>query len=248
MRITLEHQGREMLVDLDQPLDISISLRGSEKNPIAWYVGPPSIEPVRIGEWTAQVSEGASINFNEIRFNPHAHGTHTECVGHITPEFNSVDRALNKFFFIAELITVAPESKGDDLVISAKQLQRALQGKSPQALIIRTLPNTSSKKKKQYSHTNWPYLLEEAAILIREMGIEHLLIDQPSVDREEDGGELLAHRAFWDYPNNTRHGATITEMIYVRNNIQDGSYLLNLQIAPFDNNASPSKPVLFALS
>ena len=50
MRITLEHQGREMLVDLDQPLDISISLRGSEKNPIAWYVGPPSIEPVRIGE------------------------------------------------------------------------------------------------------------------------------------------------------------------------------------------------------
>jgi hypothetical protein len=28
--------------------------------------------------------QGSSTNFNNIYFNPHGHGTHTECVGHIT--------------------------------------------------------------------------------------------------------------------------------------------------------------------
>jgi hypothetical protein len=40
--------------------------------------------------------------------------------------------------------------------------------------------------------------------------------------------------------------ATITEMIYVPDNV-DGSYLLNLQIASFENDASPSKPVLYSV-
>jgi hypothetical protein len=40
--------------------------------------------------------------------------------------------------------------------------------------------------------------------------------------------------------------ATITEMIYVPDNVADGSYLLNLQIA-FENDASPSKPVLYSV-
>jgi hypothetical protein len=39
--------------------------------------------------------------------------------------------------------------------------------------------------------------------------------------------------------------ATITEMIYVPDNVADGSYLLNLQIA--SNDASPSKPVLYSV-
>ena len=67
------------------------------------------------------------------------------------------------------------------------------------------------------------------------------------MDKEEDGGVLQAHREFWNYPAATRYNATITELIYVRNAIQDGTYLLNLQVAPFDNNASPSRPLLFAL-
>jgi hypothetical protein len=80
-----------------------------------------------------------------------------------------------------------------------------------------------------------------------------LLIDLPSVDREEDEGKLLAHKAFWNVKdvNNLNTDAclncTITEMIYVNNEVQDGSYILNLQIASFENDASPSKPVLYSL-
>ena len=247
MKATLDINNRQITVDLSNPLDISIKLRNTEKNPEAWYLELPKIEPVKIGEWVAKVSEGASINFNNINFNPHAHGTHTECVGHISEEFYSVNDALKQFFFLAEVITVAPETKSEDLVISAKQIKKSLVGKTPEAVVIRTLPNTKSKKSRKHSNTNWPYLTESAAKYLRGLDVKHLLIDLPSVDREKDDGLLLAHKAFWNYPEATRLDATITEFIYVSNKIEDGSYLLNLQIAPFHNDASPSKPVLYKI-
>lgn len=217
------------------------------KNPEAWYLDGPKIEPVKMDGWVGKVSEGASVNFNNIHFNPHAHGTHTECIGHITPEFNSVNEALKIFFFLAEVISVAPETLGEDLIISEKQIKQRLNGKQPEALVIRTLPNTSQKKSRKYSNTNWAFLHENAAKYIREIGIKHLLIDLPSVDREKDEGKLLAHKAFWDYPNAPQMDATITEFIYVPNGVKDGEYLLNLQIAPFENDATPSKPVLYKI-
>jgi kynurenine formamidase len=242
----ISHQNKTYTIDLSKPLDISIPLVASDKNPNAWYIGQPKIEPVEDDGWEAKVSEGSSVNFNNIYFNPHAHGTHTECYGHISEEFYSVNKALKQFFFLAEVITVAPESFGkEDKVISKKQIEKALKGATPQAIVIRTIPNTLEKRSMHYSHTNWPYLLEEAAFFLREIGVEHLLIDLPSVDREKDDGELLAHRAFWNYPDNPKKNATITEFIYVKNDIKDGAYFLNLQMASFVNDASPSKPVLY---
>ena len=107
------------------------------------------------------------------------------------------------------------------------------------------MPNSDTKKSKKYSNTNWAYLLEEAAAYIKEVGIKHLLIDLPSVDKEKDEGKLLAHKAFWNYPLAPRLDATITEFIYVPSSILDGSYILNLQIASFENDATPSKPILY---
>jgi len=156
-------------------------------------------------------------------------------------------------FFTAELISVAPEKTNDDFVITKKQIEKALNGRFPEAIVIRTLPNLESKKHKNYSKTNPPYLAEEAATFIREIGIQHLLIDLPSVDREEDEGKLLAHKAFWNVKDvntlnvDARMHCTITEMIYVDDSILDGSYILNLQIASFENDASPSKPILYKI-
>ncbi|MBP9793766.1 MAG: cyclase family protein [Flavobacterium sp.] len=239
-----------LIFDLSKPIDISIPLSNSEKNPIAWYIEKPIIEPVRFGDWVGKVSEGSSTNFNNIFFNPHGHGTHTECLGHITNDFYSINQCLKQFFFMAELISVVPKKNGEDLVID-KDCFASLG--MTEALIIRTLPNSQDKKSKNYSHTNPPYLTEEAAIFIRELGVKHLLIDLPSVDREEDEGKLLAHKAFWNvkdvqYLNaDARIDCTITEMIFVEDCIVDGTYLLNLQIASFENDASPSKPVLYKI-
>ena len=77
--------------------------------------------------------------------------------------------------------------------------------------------------------------------------MKHLLVDMPSVDKEKDDGQLLAHKAFWDVDGDVRMEATITELIYVPNRVKDGKYILNLLIAPFQNDASPSKPVLYML-
>lgn len=245
MKATFKCGEKLCTVDFSKPLDISIPLRASKENPIAWYLDTPKFEPVQLGDWVGKVSEGASVNFNSIYFNPHAHGTHTECLGHITEEFHSVNDALKTFFFYAKLITVVPEKVGDDAVIPAIEIKKLIDGEQPEALIIRTLPNTNEKQSKKYSHANWPYLHEDAATYIRELGVKHLLIDLPSVDKEKDEGKLVSHKAFWNFSEAPRMDATITEMIFVKNEIEDGDYLLNLQIASFVNDASPSKPVLY---
>jgi kynurenine formamidase len=245
-------------IDLSKPIDISIPLSNSDKNPIAWYIEKPEIEPVVFGEWIGKVSKGSSTNFNNIFFNPHGHGTHTECLGHITREFYSINQCLKQFFFTAELVSISPVNLNGDLVITKNQIEIALHkdskdAETSSALIIRTIPNLESKKHTNYSKTNPPYLSEEAAIFIREIGIQHLLIDLPSVDREEDEGKLAAHKAFWNVKDvnnlndDARLNCTITEMIFVENEILDGSYILNLQIASFENDASPSKPILFEI-
>ncbi len=240
-------------IDLSKPIDISVPLTNTDENPIAWYIEKPVIEPVVFGDWIGKVSEGkSSTNFNNIFFNPHGHGTHTECLGHITNDFYSINQSLKQFFFTAKLITVEPKKNGDDFVITKDQIANLLTEKT-EALIIRTLPNQLDKKSRKYSNTNPPYLSEEAAIFIRESEIQHLLIDLPSVDKEHDEGKLLAHKAFWNVKDthnlnsDARFEATITEMIYVPDEVEDGDYILNLQIASFENDASPSKPILYKI-
>ena len=213
----------------------------------AWYLEPPSIAPVKTEGFVGKVAEGGSVNFNMVEFNPHSHVTHTECLGHITDEVYSVNKQLKNYFFLAELITVAPERKEDDFVISAKQLEYALGDKRTEALVIRTIPNMESKKSKDYSNTNPPYFSEEAIEFLVNHGVKHFLVDLPSVDKERDGGRLASHKTFWNIDGIKRLDATITELIYVPNFVEDGLYWLNLQVAPFENDAAPSRPVLYKI-
>lgn len=247
MFASIKHQNKTYEIDLSEPLDISIPMRGDAQNVNAWYLAHPKIEPHTEGGFVGKVSEGASTNFNDIWFNPHAHGTHTECVGHITNEFHSINQNLNRFFFFAELISIVPELQSEDWVISRSILEKALKSKNPEAVVIRTLPNDGKKLSKQYSNTNPPYLLEAAVEFLVDLGVEHLLIDLPSVDKEKDEGALRAHKTFWNFNGQLRNQATITEFIYVSDAIEDGLYFLNLQVAPFENDASPSRPVLYKI-
>lgn len=247
MLATIQLKSKKIQIDLSKPIDLSMPIRASKQNVNAWYVEEPKIEPAKDGELSASVKDGACINFNNIFFNPHAHGTHTECVGHITKEVHSINQNLKQFFFHAEVVTVAPENLNGDFVISKKQLQFAIGNKKRDAIVIRTLPNTTDKLSRQYSNTNPPYLLEDATIYLREKGVKHLLIDLPSIDKEKDDCQLLAHNAFWNTKGKVRLDATITEFIFVPNNVEDGGYFLNLQIASFENDATPSKPILYTI-
>jgi arylformamidase len=242
-----------LFFDTSKGIDISLPL-SPNKGALAWYCEPIKIWPVEGDGFIGKVSEGGSTNFNNIQLNPHGNGTHTENVGHISTDFYSINDSLKEFHFKTNLISVAPKPffneiwKEDDLIIDVHLLKTALEHKeNHEALVIRTLPNLTAKQTKNYSHTNPPYITEEAMAYLNDLGVKHLLIDLPSVDRENDHGELKAHKMFWNYPNEPILDKTITELVYVEDLIEDGEYILNIQIISLENDASPSKPVLYKI-
>lgn len=243
MKLNLEKDGRRYSFQTEKGIDISISM--NPKGPRAWYVDPMRIEPVRTEQFLGSVAEGGAVNFRDVYFNPHGHGTHTENVGHIVDTDFPVINSISSSHFFANLISVELKNQFNDWVLSEESL--AGFDLNVEALIIRTKPNDHSKMQRQYSGTNFPYLTIGAMQRIVDAGVQHLLIDLPSVDREEDGGALAAHHLFWNVPAEPNFQKTITELIYVPNEIADGMYVLNLQVSNFANDAAPSRPMLFDL-
>ncbi len=248
MYALINHALKQYKVNFSEPLDISIPLYADGSGARAYHAPPFKATPVVAGDFTGLVGAGSPVNFLNVQLNPHGNGTHTECVGHITAQGQTINQCLKNFFFIAELISIYPVKTEDgDEVIFPEQVIKALQHQKTEAVIIRTLPNDILKLKKNYSEKNPPYFHHDAAEFFVKNNVKHLLVDVPSVDREDDGGRLLFHKTFWGYPKNLREDATITEMIFVPSSIQDGTYLLNLQIASFEIDASPSKPVIYKI-
>lgn len=255
MRFEIDINGKRWSIDTSAPIDLSIPVNCQQPGGAkAWYIDPPSKSPVRLGSWVGSVTQGGSVNFNDLKVNPHAHGTHTESLGHISPEEDPVEGLFDQFFFEALVVSVTPDSGPTGSAISAAALSQSIESalssfwsKGPVALVVRTLPNPRSKRIQNYDQKGWSYLSAEAARLLADMGVTHLLIDTPSVDPEKDQGALLAHKAFWQWPENPRKNATITEFIYVPDQVVDGPYLLELQLAAIVNDATFSRPLLYAL-
>ena len=267
--VEINHQTYK--IDSENPLDISIPLDFNGDQPNIYDVETATATAFEGGNFIGDTRRGGSCNFENVKFNPHCNGTHTECVGHLTHERISVHKCLQEAFLLANLITVAPENASEtdenyavelnenDKLITRKLLEnfkfQIEHFKSPDALIIRTLPNDDSKKSRKYSENPPPFFSTEAMQFMVEIGIKHLLVDMPSIDRMFDEGKLSNHRVFWNVKQGSfeineasRVNNTITEMIYAPNEIVDGAYLLNLQIAAFVADASPSRPILFNLN
>lgn len=229
-------------------MDISLPLQEGSINPNCYWADPITFETITAEGFIGSVKEGGSVNYQKLSITPHGNGTHTECYGHISADGATINQSLDQFHFLAELISLTPEKnpKGD-FVITQKMVEQTIYFKEVQALIIRTIPNDTSKKTRHYSGTNPPYMEKDALELIASLGIQHILIDLPSLDKEIDGGSLSAHKAFWRFPQAIRKKSTITELIFVDNSVPDGLYFLNLQISSLEMDASPSKPVLYKL-
>lgn len=250
MQIIIQHGGRYFTANLAEPLDISIPLVPGKTGLNCFYAPAFDVEPVVAGDFVGSTRQGGVVNFMNVKLNPHGNGTHTECVGHISKEERTINQTLKTFHFIAELITVLPRKElNGDRVITLESIKSIIpENIQCEALIIRTMPNHLNKLDFNYSGTNPPYIAAEAVeYLVAHCGIKHLLIDLPSVDKEQDEGKLSAHKSFWKYPETLDLNKTITELVYIDEGIADGKYLLNLQIASFEIDASPSKPVLYKL-
>jgi kynurenine formamidase len=251
----IEWNNKKYSLDFDKPIDISIPLTPNGDNPNCFYAPPFTKSPVEAGDFLGSTQKGGLVNFMNIKLNPHGNGTHTECYGHITTTDDTINSVLKKFMMPAMLLSCYPEMKenGDRVIdLQSLRLLDELNEEDdktlPEALIIRTLPNDDSKKTRTYSGTNPPYASAEFLIEIRKRGVKHLLIDLPSVDKEQDDGKLAGHKAFWNFDEKIERFNTITELIYVPSLIKDGFYLLQMSIAPFEMDASPSKPILYRLN
>jgi kynurenine formamidase len=241
-----DHAGLLWEADLTQPLDISIPM--GVNGPTAWYVNAPEITPVMENGFVGSIVLGGKVNFYSIHFNPHGNGTHTETLGHIDPNRFPISEWNGPFISHALVITVVPTvlSNGDQVILW-EQIQNLVSLHTPLSLIIRTLPNDLEKRARNYSNTNFPYLERLIGDKLNQLGVLHLLVDLPSVDREQDNGELACHHAFWGFPEKPRKAATISELIYVNNEILDGVYCLFLQPPSFENDAAPSRPILYPI-
>ena len=274
MILSIQINNQTYKINGEHPFDIAIPLNFNGAQPNAYGVDKAQSKPCEAGDLVGDTRRGGSCNFEQVKFIPHCNGTHTECVGHITNERIDIHDCLKDVFIPAALISVKPENaleSGEtyavelnekDRLITQRAIGNALSNleknnpkskiQNPKSLIVRTLPNDKSKLVQTYLENIPPFFSTEAMRFIAEIGVKHLLVDMPSIDRIFDEGKLSNHRIFW----NVEQGAfgineeslirnTITELIYVPNEIADGNYLLNLQIAPFASDASPSRPILF---
>jgi kynurenine formamidase len=266
--LTVEVAGRRYRASAPEGLDIAVTLRFDGPQPRHFDAAPARAQPMRSGTFVGDTRQGGSCNVRVLELNPHCNGTHTECVSHVTDDTLAVGELLRAPLYLAALVTIAPVAAAGsgesaahpyaagDQVVTATALSHALRGlrtAGNQALVMRTTPNPTDKRTRDYQGASpAPYLTLEAARYLVEHGIEHLLTDLPSVDRTRDGGLLAAHRIFWGLPEGSRElalagrpTATITELIYVPDAIADGLYLLSLQVPPFASDAAPSRPLLY---
>ncbi len=269
MIFSVEINNRAYQIDLENPLDVSIPLNFHGSQPNAYDVEKATAKPCEAGSLIGDTRRGGSCNFEEYKFIPHCNGTHTECVGHITHERISVHDSLKNSLVPAMLRSVEPVTASEsqdtysveltekDKLITKGCLEKALEQVDEnwlEGLIIRTLPNDESKKTRRYMENLPPFFSTEAMNFIRAKNVRHLLVDVPSIDRTFDAGKLSNHRIFWNIQAGKFETSeaslirnTITEMIFVPNFVEDGAYLLNLQIAAFVADASPSRPRLFKI-
>jgi arylformamidase len=266
-RIALD--GRELAIDAAHPVSLAVELDFAGAQPRHFGAPPASARPFEAPGFSGSVARGASCNCQVLTLIPHCNGTHTESVGHLTRERCDVSRIAPLGFLPALLVTLAAEPAADsgegsvpapragDLLLTRQALERAWPATLPftvRALVIRTQPNGTDKRSRDYSGQTPPYLSQQAAALLVARDIRHLVVDVPSIDRARDEGALTAHRIFFGLPQGatelaraTRADATVTELAFVPDELRDGPYLLELQLPALSGDAVPSRPLLYPL-
>lgn len=234
--------------DAAAPLSLGTPLGNPQRATRAFGLPATSVRPFVAGNFTARIASGAPINCDIVEIAPHGAGTHTETALHASDLGPALETLPPRPLRIAALITVTAEAGDVDHVVRAWAVEAAVApyaAARPDALIVRALPHGVIGV--DFSGSNPPFLDPRIVDLLDEIGVVDLLTDLPSVDREQDGGSLAFHRAFWGISADgvARADRTITEMAALPADLPDGIYLLAQAPLRLANDASPSAPVLF---
>lgn len=263
MKAVFEIGTSKYKIDFSKKYDISIPLIFNGNQPNTYGVEKAASKPYEDNQFIGDTRKGGPCNFETYTLTPHCNGTHTECIGHITQERINIIDSLNEEMIPSTLISITPRSSEEqyipelhkeNLVITKEDLIAELENISNdflEGLIVRTLPNSENKKNQNYLKEKSSFFTIEAMEYIVNLGIKHLLVDLPSVDRLLDEGILSSHNIFWETKekkfNPNAKNKTITELIFVPDAVENGCYLLNLQIPSFIADAAPSRPILYTI-
>ena len=271
MEMSVVIAGKTYRVDSSDPKSLAIPLQFDGAQPNFFGASRAQANPLRGDGFIGDTRRGGSCNVAEIRMVPHCNGTHTETVGHIVHAQHAVFESLSQSLMPAVVLSVTtvpasatvdayrPAPQHSDALITRESLEMKLAGYAQDeltALVVRTLPNDVAKKATEYGDRHRPpYFSADAAHYLVERGVQHLLVDIPSIDKMHDEGRLTNHHIFWNVPEGTHEATpdtrvtrTVTEMIFVDDEIGDGLYLLNLQLPAFHSDAAPCRPVVYSLS
>jgi hypothetical protein len=269
MMLQINFDKWTFMSDLSKGIDISIPLAFNGPQPNTYGVPRAQSTAYRDGTFVGDTREGGSCNFETYTLTPHCNGTHTEGIGHLTMDRIPVHIEPGDSLIPACLVSILPVTPADtketytptlqakDQLITKAALAEALshfpESLTFPAILIRTLPNAEQKTSRDYMETAPPFFTHEAMHFLSTLPLRHLLTDLPSLDRLFDEGLLSNHRIWWNYQHANAEiyhpfkNRTVTEMIFVNDQIKDGLYLLNLQLAPFVGDASPSRPVIYPI-
>ncbi len=219
--------------------------------------------PVDIGGGRRlRVADGGAVNCADLTLNPHGAGTHTECIGHISLEAREIRSLRIPALLPATVLSVVPvrlgtttntyrgSSSPDDRVVAVEPLARAFSELArpgfDAAIVLRTREDDDAAM--VWSGRNPPYLTQEAIAFLASLPTQHLLVDLPSIDREQDGGGVPNHLRWWGLPDGDRHernanhpNRSLTEMVCVPQHCDDGAWVLNLQVPAIGSDAAPSR-------
>lgn len=270
MKLLVVIAGREWEVQTDDPFELAVSLDFRGPQPRAYGLSAAQARTVEAGGFVGDTRRGGSANCETLELTPHANGTHTEGVGHIAWERIFVADAAQQPLLPATVLTVplrdliateesySGQSEPDDQVICAVDLQAArnrvgLDAAFLNAVVVRIEPEQRPfEPLDEHSGSNPPYLTDQAVRWIRDSQCQHLLVELPSIDREDDGGLLPNHHRFFgvkrqETPDHQSRRRTLTEMIFVPAEVRDGPYVLSLRFPRLRTDAVPSRPLLYPL-
>ena len=232
------HKKDQYTYRSEEGVSLGHPLANSGITPKAWYSPNPDLKAIQGEGFLGDRRLGGNVNSEEITLQPHSHGTHTECYGHLSKKRVTLRDVFTGYMGLATLCTI-------DLPYGEPIEEEHLPNSSMPALLIRT--NKRGFEGKDFSNTNPSFLSPKAMQKIVDMKVDHLMIDLPSVDPERDGGALEAHKIFWDIheEESRRPSCTITEMIRIPQSVSDGIYFMNLQTLDWRTDAVPSNPIIY---
>lgn len=251
-----------LAIDFTAPVSLALPMRFDGSGPRHFGAPPARTWPFTTAGFDGDVRRGASCNCATIELTPHCHGTHTESVAHLLEEPFDVCEQVPLGLMPAVILHVEavesaattedsqpPPRPGDHLITRAavRAAWPVALPFVPRALVLRTAGHAASP-------TVPPYLTRQCAEELVARGIEHLVIDLPSVDRTHDDGRLCAHRLFFGLAASgtrlaeaTRSHCTITEYAAIPDTLADGPCALQLTLPRLSGDAVPSQPLVFGL-